>query len=1225
MLDAGRAMGDQVPYDAAVTPFPTEVASPRDAPLWASVHEAVVAQDRRSVAQHLQFLPECVISLDEEHRTPLLLAAAAGDVSILSSLLRRAAPLIAPGGGRAVDVADSSGLTPLHWACMHQRYNAVELLLQHGASINAEDEDGRRPLHIVAFAANPRCLTLLLPYAAHGGIDAASHDGLTPLHYASLGGSEPCVTMLLNARATIDSADEDGRTALSWASSEAHDGVMSMLLGARANPSAPDANGMTPLHHAAKAATVASVQVLLRGGASALKRTAGGMLAEELARSRPGPVGVAMAMKLQAAGEAEARQRQTALLAEEQSLAADKDNRETSQLVSARETAAVRRRKKEARKQMTRARPMGWSSATDEGTVVASGEGRLVGDATAEGGGSLPARAPAAASAAGAAASATDRPIVPPAPAQPTAVEPSEGPRPPAGAPPGMLSVASARRHGDFPRPVPPTEPHGLRTARAAVGAAAAAASPRRREKSSTPAREPAPKPELQPLTLPPLSGGGISSGAHARPLETICGHLSPRCSARSGGHSSNGPLPSLWSPPSRGPGAAAAFLSPARSSRPAAAQPYTGAHSRGSVAECSSSHASSPRVRPEERRWGGATTDRGLEAGRASANTTGSSATVVSMLELVAGLSDLSPGGLSESELRTPDSTAVARWLSGATSEQRRALARFMKHLSRPGGGAAAASPVAHGIPGIPGRRLFGRAGLNCLSEPPSLLPTARGAEAAGGGGVAPDEGDEETVGRMRLNRHHVLGHGASGAVVYVGSYAGKRAAIKMVAARHPAPPNQPSGVGQGTPASGLGVRGGDRALLAAREAELLNLCENEHSHPNVLRLFGYEDDPAIGVSYLALELCVASLHELVQNSVQPAQCTSRRRDLLTKVGLLPPPLSQPLLTPQLRRLFGEMLSAVAHLHRLGILHCKLRPRAVLVNTHGVLKLSGLGLGRLASASSAPLRADSRQGARDAIASDGFDPAEAILSVQMRGGSDGSSAASPELKRAADAFSSGVLVFWTLSGGRHPFGDDMGQRTASILSGGPTQLALLRDQPEAQHLVEAMTRFQPGERLRADQAAEHPCIWSDEQKLLFVRCVADEPSLAQECCPLGSALEWLAPEVFSQGDWTASLHTELVEALQAHRSYRKDSLRDLLRAIRNSDHMQGMSENVQRLLLPRPAGIALYFLPRFPALFWTLYVLVRQHWRGKSVFTPFFQWEDKLLYERSGSGLSSA
>ena len=48
------------------------------APTCSSIHEAVVKQDRRSVAWYLQRQPDCVLSRDEDGRTPLLLAAAAG-------------------------------------------------------------------------------------------------------------------------------------------------------------------------------------------------------------------------------------------------------------------------------------------------------------------------------------------------------------------------------------------------------------------------------------------------------------------------------------------------------------------------------------------------------------------------------------------------------------------------------------------------------------------------------------------------------------------------------------------------------------------------------------------------------------------------------------------------------------------------------------------------------------------------------------------------------------------------------------------------------------------------------------------------------------------------------------------------------------------------------------------------------------------------------------------
>ena len=65
-------------------------------------------------------------------------------------------------------------------------------------------------------------------------------------------------------------------------------------------------------------------------------------------------------------------------------------------------------------------------------------------------------------------------------------------------------------------------------------------------------------------------------------------------------------------------------------------------------------------------------------------------------------------------------------------------------------------------------------------------------------------------------------------------------------------------------------------------------------------------------------------------------------------------------------RRLLLQLLDGLCHLHSLGILHCKLRPASVLINSHGVLKLSGLGLGRVTS--TATTRQDSRQAAREAM-----------------------------------------------------------------------------------------------------------------------------------------------------------------------------------------------------------------------------------------------------------------
>ena len=105
------------------------------APACASIHDAVVKQDRRSVAWYLQRQADCVLQRDEDGRTPLLLAAAAGDASTCTLLVRRMVSYDAD----AINWADAGGLTPLHWALTQQRYDAAALLLRHGASSSAED------------------------------------------------------------------------------------------------------------------------------------------------------------------------------------------------------------------------------------------------------------------------------------------------------------------------------------------------------------------------------------------------------------------------------------------------------------------------------------------------------------------------------------------------------------------------------------------------------------------------------------------------------------------------------------------------------------------------------------------------------------------------------------------------------------------------------------------------------------------------------------------------------------------------------------------------------------------------------------------------------------------------------------------------------------------------------------------------------------------------------
>ena len=94
-----------------------------------SLHEAVVALDKPAVAWFLQRQGDSVMQRDDDMRTPLLLAAAAGDCTTCTLLIRRMAAYDAD----SINWPDASGLTPLHWACTQQRVDAVALLLQHAA------------------------------------------------------------------------------------------------------------------------------------------------------------------------------------------------------------------------------------------------------------------------------------------------------------------------------------------------------------------------------------------------------------------------------------------------------------------------------------------------------------------------------------------------------------------------------------------------------------------------------------------------------------------------------------------------------------------------------------------------------------------------------------------------------------------------------------------------------------------------------------------------------------------------------------------------------------------------------------------------------------------------------------------------------------------------------------------------------------------------------------
>lgn len=108
------------------------------------------------------------------------------------------------------------GFTPLHFAAFFGHPDAAELLIEHGADLeapsrNEEFAPAARPLHSAAAAKQHEVCALLLSKGADP--NARQHGGFTPLLEAAQHGDSDLAELLLAHGADPAVALEDGRTA----------------------------------------------------------------------------------------------------------------------------------------------------------------------------------------------------------------------------------------------------------------------------------------------------------------------------------------------------------------------------------------------------------------------------------------------------------------------------------------------------------------------------------------------------------------------------------------------------------------------------------------------------------------------------------------------------------------------------------------------------------------------------------------------------------------------------------------------------------------------------------------------------------------------------------------------------------------------------------------------------------------------------------------------------
>jgi len=171
-----------------------------------------------------------------------------------------------------INFKGGSHRTALH-AALPKDLRIAELLLEHGADVDARDKSNWRPLEKVLDDDHIEALRLLTKHKAN--VNAIDQCGWTPLRRASANGQLQVVQLLLQNGAEVKAADALGWTALHLASFNGHVEVTQLLLENAANVNALTKGEFTPLYVASSRGLVVVVQLLLRFGADVRLRGTG--------------------------------------------------------------------------------------------------------------------------------------------------------------------------------------------------------------------------------------------------------------------------------------------------------------------------------------------------------------------------------------------------------------------------------------------------------------------------------------------------------------------------------------------------------------------------------------------------------------------------------------------------------------------------------------------------------------------------------------------------------------------------------------------------------------------------------------------------------------------------------------------------------------------------------------------------------------------------------------
>ncbi|KAF8062248.1 other/IRE protein kinase [Lyophyllum atratum] len=430
------------------------------------------------------------------------------------------------------------------------------------------------------------------------------------------------------------------------------------------------------------------------------------------------------------------------------------------------------------------------------------------------------------------------------------------------------------------------------------------------------------------------------------------------------------------------------------------------------------------------------------------------------------------------------------------------------------------------------------------------------------------------------------ILGFGSHGTVVFQGSLQGRAVAVKRLLQ--------------------------DFVTLASREVSIL---QDSDDHPNVIRYY-YQEAHA-NFLYIALELCPASLADIVENP---------DRDQWRDIAIAFDP----------KKALKQITSGLRHLHALKLVHRDIKPQNILVSSGKTapggktayrMLISDFGLCKrldvdqtsfLPTAHGAMAAGTVGWRApeilRGEVKLDDLSDDHSMSSRGSTGTATGtpSTARSTRLTKSVDIFALGCLFYYTLTNGGHPFGDRF-EREVNIMKNEKNLEALQRfgeEGAEAVDLITSMLDPAAYERPDTTTCLLHPFFWDPARRLNFLQDASDRFEIMCRD-PKDPYLLVLEKEAYGivGNDWHTRLDKIFIENLGKFRKYDGRSVQDLLRALRNKKHhYQDLPDNVKRHLGPMPEGFLSYFTRRYPRLFLHVHSVVgTTGLRTESMFRTYF------------------